>query len=241
MTELDRETIDAYLLIIEANDGGTPSLTGTGNLTIEVIDINDNSPQFQGSNEATIIEHPLVGSLVSSNLTAVDEDEGNNAELTWSIQSGNVFNSFHIDTTTGAILVQNATELDFETNPIFFLQLVVRDGGQPPLSSEVVVRVSLLDANDHAPIVFPLPPVTLPENTPVNGIVTVVTATDGDEGSNADLDFFIISGNTGGMPIIRTIAFSLCSLSLSLRCVWCTIRWIVEDSYTTRLRVSDAI
>lgn len=197
-TELDRETIDTYLLIIEANDGGNPSLTGTGNLTIEVTDINDNSPQVLGSNEATIIEHPLVGALVSSNLTAVDEDDGSNAELTWRIISGNVFDAFRIDPTTGAILVQNATELDFETTPTFFLQLVVEDAGQPPLSTEVMVRVSLVDANDHAPVVSPLPPITLPENTPVNGIIAVVKATDADDGSNADLDFFIISGNTGG-------------------------------------------
>ena len=138
--ELDRETIDSYLLIIEANDGGTPSLLGTGNLTIEVTDINDNSPQFIGSSDATIIENPLVGSLVSSNLTVTDRDEGSNAELTWRILSGNVFDAFRVDATTGAILVQNATELDFETIPTFFLHLVVEDAGQPQLSSELLVR-----------------------------------------------------------------------------------------------------
>ena len=47
-------------------------------------------------------------------------------------------------------------------------------------------------------MVSPVPPVTLPEDTPTNSIVSVVTATDEDEGTNAELQFVIISGNTGG-------------------------------------------
>ena len=143
-TELDRETIDSYRLIIEADDGGTPSLTGLGSLTVELTDVNDNSPLFVGSSDATIIENPLVGSIVSSNLTAIDRDEGSNADLTWRIASGNVFDAFSVDETTGAILVRNATELDFETTPIFFLQLLVEDAGQPQLSSTLLVSSSEL-------------------------------------------------------------------------------------------------
>ena len=141
---VDRETIDTYTLVIEANDGGTPSLTSTGTLVIEILDINDNSPQFVGSSEATIIENPLDGSVVSTNLTATDQDEGSNAELTWRILSGNVFDTFRIDAITGMILVQNATELDYETTPTFFLQLSVEDDGEPSRSNELLVSITLL-------------------------------------------------------------------------------------------------
>ena len=139
-TALDRETIDTYLLVIEANDRGTPSLTGTGNLTIEVMDINDNRPHFVGSPEATIVENALAESLVTSNLTAIDSDLGSNADLTWQIVSGNVFDTFRIVETTGDIIVRNTTELDYETTPVFFLELLVHDAGQPQLSSSLLVR-----------------------------------------------------------------------------------------------------
>lgn len=58
--------------------------------------------------------------------------------------------------------------------------------------------MSLLDANDHAPIISPLSPLTLPEDTSLNTIVAVVTATDEDEGTNAELEFLVVAGNTGG-------------------------------------------
>ena len=63
--------------------------------------------------------------------------------------------------------------------------------------------MSLVDANDHAPVVSPLPPLTLPEDTPTDSIVAVVTATDEDTGSNAELQFLIATGNTGGVFTMR--------------------------------------
>lgn len=137
--QLDRETHTTYYLTIEARDGGTPSLTGTANLTVALTDINDNQPQFTGSSEATIIEHPLPGSLVSSNYSAIDSDQGSNAELMWEIVNGNVLNAFRVDPMTGGLSVQNSSELDFEVTPVFFLEMRVTDLGQSPLSNSLLV------------------------------------------------------------------------------------------------------
>ena len=150
-TQLNRETVSTYFLIIRANDGGTPSLSSTANITVTITDINDNAPQFQGSSEATIIENPLPGSLVSSNFSANDRDEGANAELTWEIVSGNVFEAFRVDPTTGALLVQNASELDYEVTPVFFLELLVKDSGLPLLSSSLLVGVAPTDSSEFTP------------------------------------------------------------------------------------------
>ena len=138
-TQLDRETYSTFFLIIQASDRGIPILTGTANLTIRVTDINDNSPEFNGAFEATIIENPLQDSLLSSNYSAYDRDEGSNAELTWEIVSGNIFEAFRVDPTTGALQVQNTSELDYEMTPVFFLELLVTDSGQPPRSSSLLV------------------------------------------------------------------------------------------------------
>ena len=221
--QLDRETYTSYFLIIQATDRGIPLLTGTANLTITVTDVNDNSPEFNGSPDATVIENPFPNTLVTRNYSAYDRDKGSNADLTWEIVSGNLFDAFRVDPVTGDLLVENTTELDYEETPVFFLELLVTDSGQPPLSSSLLVgptphthllsnliscisqvRVALMDANDHAPVLSPHPPLTLPEDTPTDSIVAVVTATDEDAGSNAALQYVIFSGNTGGVFTMRS-------------------------------------
>lgn len=68
------------------------------------------------------------------------------------------------------------------------------------LLSPLQVRVSLLDTNDHAPVITPFSlPITISEDTPIDSIVAVVTATDEDEGTNAEIEYVIISGNVGGV------------------------------------------
>ena len=104
-----------------------------------MVDINDNGPEIIGSLEATIIENPLIGSLVNTNISAIDRDEGINAELSWYIVSGNVYDTFHVDVITGAILVENVTYLDYEITPVFFLELLVEDDGEPSMSTTVLV------------------------------------------------------------------------------------------------------
>lgn len=56
----------------------------------------------------------------------------------------------------------------------------------------------MLDANDHSPVVTPMEPVTLSEAIPVDSIVTVISATDEDQGINSALDYILLSGNSGG-------------------------------------------
>ena len=74
--------------------------------------------------------------------------------------------------------------------------------------------MSLLDANDHPPILSPLPLLTIPEDTPTNSIVAIATATDGDEGSNAELEYVIRAGNTGGVFGMRSDGSLIISTSL---------------------------
>lgn len=52
---LDRETSDQHHLTIAAVDGGNPSLTGSVEVVINVIDTNDNSPRFESSEYSVTI------------------------------------------------------------------------------------------------------------------------------------------------------------------------------------------
>ena len=53
---LDYETTPSYNIVIEAEDGGFPPLTARGNLVINLIDVNDNSPVFSGSQTVFIAQ-----------------------------------------------------------------------------------------------------------------------------------------------------------------------------------------
>ena len=75
---LDRETVDRYNLIIEAQDGGNPPKTGVLNVDVNIQDLNDNAPQFgEQRYETSVPENATVGTKIIT-VTAVDPDEGKN-------------------------------------------------------------------------------------------------------------------------------------------------------------------
>ena len=74
---LDRETTPVYHLHIKASDMGHPRHTSYTNLTVTLVDVNDNPPRFQQSiYEVDILEGNDPNILVTQ-VTAIDSDEGN--------------------------------------------------------------------------------------------------------------------------------------------------------------------
>ncbi|XP_042342086.1 protocadherin Fat 3-like [Plectropomus leopardus] len=148
---LDREVQPAYQITVHASDQGSPlPLFSLVNVTITVLDINDNPPVFERRDQlATVPEDVGVGTEVLR-VYAASKDIGTNAEITYSIRSGNEHGKFHIHPLTGAILV--AQPLDYETCRDYFLTVEARDGGTPPLSAITTVNVNLTDVNDNAPM-----------------------------------------------------------------------------------------
>jgi hypothetical protein len=65
--------------------------------------------------------------------------------LSYAITGGNSGNAFAIDGATGAITVNNSSQLDFETTPTFTLQVTVTDGGIPSLSDTATITINLND------------------------------------------------------------------------------------------------
>ncbi|NXV68410.1 PCDA5 protein, partial [Molothrus ater] len=81
---LDRETIPVHRLVLTATDGGRPSLTGTMELVITVLDANDNAPQFNQSVYKVKLPENTAPGTVFFQLTATDKDEGINQEIYYS-------------------------------------------------------------------------------------------------------------------------------------------------------------
>jgi len=134
-------------VIIACHDFGTPSMTSSVDVTIDVVDVNDNPPQF--SNDTYVTWLPIGDSHSSRKLiqlVANDSDAGKNAELHFSLQPVDLadVDCVTVDASTGVVST-DLQDCDDDLRPGTELNFVatVADGGEPSLSStaSVIVRV----------------------------------------------------------------------------------------------------
>ncbi|XP_061858282.1 protocadherin alpha-2 isoform X3 [Colius striatus] len=183
---LDRETMAEHRLVLTASDGGRPSLTGTMELVISVLDANDNAPQFnQSVYKVQVLENAAEGTLVTQ-VNATDPDVGSNGEMTFS--ESNAFppkglSLFILNAKTGEIRLTGA--LDFEDVRSYEIQIEASDKGTPPLSGHCKVLVEVLDVNDNAPEVRVTSlSVPVSEDASVGTVVALLSVSDRDSGAN---------------------------------------------------------
>ncbi|KAK4814773.1 hypothetical protein QYF61_026750 [Mycteria americana] len=132
---LDRERVPVHRLVLTASDGGRPSLTGTMELVISVLDANDNAPQFtQSVYKVKVLEGSERGILLIK-LTATDLDEGINSDIIYVFSrrvAGQIKEMFTIDENKGEIRLQG--KLDYEEMDSYEITIEARDQGSPPLA-----------------------------------------------------------------------------------------------------------
>uniref|UniRef100_A0A8B9VDJ9 Cadherin domain-containing protein n=1 Tax=Anas zonorhyncha TaxID=75864 RepID=A0A8B9VDJ9_9AVES len=178
---LDRESLAEHRLVLTATDGGRPSLTGTVELLVSVLDANDNAPEFnQSVYKVQVMESAAEGTLVAR-VGATDPDEGINQEFSFTIISSVPAakrDVFSIDPQTGEIRLRGP--LDFEEVRLYEL-----DKGVPPLSGHCSVELEVLDVNDNAPEVWVTSlSVPVPEDASVGTVVALLSVSDRDSGAN---------------------------------------------------------
>ncbi|XP_038157814.1 protocadherin gamma-A12-like [Cyprinodon tularosa] len=156
-------------------------------ISLHVQDINDNSPQF---NEKMIrLEiHELTDRGARFIIEeAHDEDVGQNSVQQYSLEKNENFILAAKGNTVELVLDK---ELDREKQKEINLLLTALDGGSPQRSGTVVIHVTVLDANDNAPVFSQaVYKASLPENSPLDTVVVTVSATDADEGVNEDVTY----------------------------------------------------
>uniref|UniRef100_A0A665T275 FAT atypical cadherin 3a n=1 Tax=Echeneis naucrates TaxID=173247 RepID=A0A665T275_ECHNA len=192
---LDREVQSAYQITVRASDQGLPqSLFSLVNITITVLDINDNPPVFERRDHlATVPEDVGVGTEVLR-VYAASKDIGTNAEITYSIRSGNEHGKFSIHPLTGEHAPIIAQVLDYETCRDYFLTVEACDGGTPPLSAITTVNINLTDVNDNAPMFScDLYSAVVSEDATIGE--SVLVAEDVDTQLNAEVLYSIVSGD----------------------------------------------
>ncbi|XP_028277980.1 protocadherin Fat 3 [Parambassis ranga] len=193
---LDRESRDSYRVRVQATDraGQQGALSSQVDLTILVLDVNDNAPVFQRRDYAvTVPEDVAVGTEVIRVL-ATSADIGPNAEITYNIRSGNELRKFFIDRKLGSISV--ADDLDFEVCKDYYLTIEAWDNGNPPLSTATMVTIELMDVNDNAPAFNQdIYNVLVSEDATVGQTITRVLAEDLDSQVNGRITYSILKGD----------------------------------------------
>uniref|UniRef100_A0A674PRB3 FAT atypical cadherin 3a n=1 Tax=Takifugu rubripes TaxID=31033 RepID=A0A674PRB3_TAKRU len=194
---LDREVQSTYRVTVRATDWGAPTrLSSFANLTVTILDINDNPPVFEHRDQLVTVKEDVGLGTEVLRVHAASKDIGTNAEITYSIRSGNEHGKFHIQPRTGAILVSQP--LDYETCRDYFLTVEARDGGTPPLSAITTVNINITDVNDNAPVFScQLYTAVVSEDAAMGDSVIQVLAEDVDSKPNGDVLYTIIAGNQG--------------------------------------------
>ncbi|XP_032363413.1 protocadherin beta-16 isoform X1 [Etheostoma spectabile] len=186
-------------------------------LVIHIQDVNDNSPKFKKQlTEMEISESAEKGNRFSIE-EAHDADIGQNGVQRYSLQKNDNF-ILAVDSNKVELVLDN--KLDREKQSEINLLLTALDGGSPQRSGTVVIHVTVLDANDNAPVFSQaVYKASLPENSPVDTVVVTVNATDADEGvhgdvfydlshvSDDDANVFSIDPKTGEIRVTGVIDF----------------------------------
>ncbi|XP_061463308.1 protocadherin beta-16-like [Rhineura floridana] len=206
---LDREKVAKYNITITAIDRGSPRLTLTRIINVQISDVNDNPPVFEKSSfEMPIQENNIPGLLIGS-VHAADLDMERNAKLTYSLLPGKIADSpvasyISVNSKTGNLYALRS--LDYEQIMDFKVTVRATDGGSPPLSSEVIVEFVVTDENDNAPFfLYPLQNSTspcnelVPKSAEAGYLVTKVVAVDGDSGQNSWLSYELLKATDPGL------------------------------------------
>ncbi|XP_072254223.1 protocadherin gamma-C5-like, partial [Pyxicephalus adspersus] len=190
---LDREEKSEHKLILTAIDGGEPPRSGSTQIIIIVLDINDNAPVFdQGSYKVELIEN-LPPKTVVIKLNATDLDEGANSEILYSFDDHTLNSAkeiFNLNEITGEIFMKGT--VDFEVATMYELFVKAVDKGSPTLEGRCVVKVEVQDMNDNVPeIIFTSKNNKVPENAPLGTVVGFITVRDRDFGTNGEINLKI--------------------------------------------------
>ncbi|XP_075403418.1 cadherin EGF LAG seven-pass G-type receptor 3 [Tenrec ecaudatus] len=184
---LDREAVEHYFFGVEARDHGSPPLSASASVTVTVLDVNDNRPEFTLKEyHLRLNEDATVGTSVVS-VTAVDRDA--NSAISYQITGGNTRNRFAISTQGGVGLVTLALPLDYKQERYFKLVLTASDRA---LHDHCYVHINITDANTHRPVFQSAHySVNVNEDRPVGSTVVVISASDDDVGENARITYLL--------------------------------------------------
>lgn len=204
-----------YSLIVLATDNGKPPLSTECSVIINVIDSNNNAPQFEKNKYFSPI--PINLEIWSSLITVVatDHDSGVNSEIDYFIYGGNAIDLVQVDKQSGLVSLKKKLS-DTDLGKSYDLVIRAIDHGVPPKQDTTDVTFTLTSENNFSPEFSSFSyQVFVPENEPIGTTILIVKATDQDKGPNGLVrykfenlsDKFNLNPETGAITITQILDF----------------------------------
>ncbi|XP_062943724.1 protocadherin alpha-C1 [Cynocephalus volans] len=192
---LDREQRATHLLVLTARDGGLPARSGDAQVTIIVVDTNDNTPVCKRSVYRTKVPETAPNGTVLFRVQASDPDEGFNGEVRYFLSNSTqaeLRHRFHVHPESGEVLV--AASLG-PPETLLEAYIEARDKGTFGLASTAKLLVEVTDVNDHAPEVnFMTLSSPVPEDAIPGTVIALLSVKDEDLGPNGRVTCSMSSG-----------------------------------------------
>nr|XP_046175211.1 protocadherin gamma-C5-like isoform X40 [Oncorhynchus gorbuscha] len=198
--EIDYEARNSFKMDVLATDKGIPPMQGLCTINVEIMDLNDNSPEIiLKSQPSPVSEDAPVGTVIAL-ISAKDVDSGDNGKVNLNIAPGLPFKLKPSVSNNYALVTD--TSLDREKNPDYTVEIKASDSGTPSLTSRKTIHVRILDVNDNPPV-FSQPSYTVyvRENNAAGSIMGSVSASDPDIGENAKISYSILDSKVQDVSV----------------------------------------
>ncbi|XP_075466716.1 cadherin-23 isoform X3 [Ascaphus truei] len=201
-SSLDRELVATYDVSISVYDNASEVVDRSvsvpnAKLTVNILDVNDNTPRFRPFGVTVFTERILEGATSGTTLisvSAVDPDKGSNGQITYSLHNLIPMGYVQLEDNMAGKIIANRT-VDYEQ--VQWLNFTVRasDNGSPRRSAEIPVYLQIVDINDNNPIFSQLlyqKPVF--EDIQLGSTVLQIKAKDADSGRFALIQYSLVDG-----------------------------------------------
>ncbi|XP_031710638.1 uncharacterized protein cdh24b isoform X2 [Anarrhichthys ocellatus] len=198
--DMDRETQDQYLVLLQAKDmgGHLGGLSGTTTVTVRLSDVNDNPPRFTQSMWSFSVSELAIPGAEIGRISAADADLGENAKLEYTILEGETGETFNITGVNQEAVITLNKAVDYESRSSYSFSVEVlnpivdpRFLRRGPFKDRASIRVAVLDADEPPRFSRARYHMDVSENCPPACTVGRVSAVDPDTGLTNNIRFSI--------------------------------------------------
>ncbi|KAE8614939.1 hypothetical protein XENTR_v10008358 [Xenopus tropicalis] len=187
---IDYEKVHQMEVEIVANDTGLQDCCSYATVTIDIIDINDHTPEFsQDTYYLEVMENCPDGTQIGT-ITATDLDSGELGKITYQLLPESIRQIFHVDSDSGEIIAVNGNLLDRERRSLYYATLQAADGLNA--TGTALLEITILDENDEIPTAIGSYNIFVNENT--DDVRIQIEAFDADEPNtnNSRIEFELL-------------------------------------------------
>ncbi|XP_042325794.1 protocadherin-10 isoform X2 [Sceloporus undulatus] len=208
--ELDFEESGVYQVYVQAKDLGPNAVPAHCKVLVRVLDANDNAPEISFSTVKEAVSEAAAPGTVVALFSVSDRDSEENGQVQCQLLQGEApfrlkssFKNYYTIVTEGAL------DREQPGGEAYTLTVVARDLGRPALSASQSIQVRVSDVNDNAPrFSQPVYQVYVSENNVPGAYIYAVSASDRDQGANAELAYSILEGQIQGMSVFTYVSIN---------------------------------